>query len=1015
MPGNVPNVSQDIFDYAAEYDSVRLQQGVPISDSDWNEESDIRLMSGILVGSHVLGDLLLGSGFKPAQAGSTSNNFAITGGWALVKGVLVATSSSETPAAIDYTSESNYLAGGVVSSVGGGILTDSQKNWQAFHALLPSGANGACRVRMLDGAEAGNTFVITAFTATTLTLSGGTAGILAGDTYKVLPPALTTPGGSRTDAVYLMVWWEDIADEETDGLLSTYPIAHPGLAIETSHRSKRRWCVRVNQASTTPVTPAVHAFGVRYLELGTIVRTASVDILTAMLTFSAYHVTYQAHLDSVTAHLATNLVVNASSFLSATLTAVGLGGLGTGSTNIQTALQAANDGLVRRRGFTAVITDGTGSTGGDHNGPTAAQLTNSATYSGGTFMLRRGVLHTIPVSADISYNATVLGERRYRNWSPGEVATQLIALPVGIPSPVSGKWENVRFQVGSTSTSLQTADRDFEFSYGHLPAGVFQVGSQGTTRLRNVAVVDDGVLNSQNNLGGLYLHGPVTIDRPAVVDVDQCRIEGNAATNTPTGALHLAAGGQLLPSPSFFEHGVAVFQATKFVSNAASTSFHSALYGNGAHGRVLFRGCTFQNTDVANDQFLIDLTTCTGLEFENCWFISVTGQILSLVGVGATFKNCWVIGGANTAGVVDPQLVCGYGYSKTHMLAFENCRVKAGAANIQTAAIASQPWFLLGGTGASSASRGAYRIEDTTIEYPDAPTGIHRAASVVFSGGASLSSGPSHIRRVTLDMQNAGWGATATPWTGAIASVVHFEGVSFGQPWGTRGMLVEDFKIIKCVRPTADVANALIITNKAKIDGLGVHATGLGGGDFDYTVSPFSFGESVVKDFNVNVNGGGAFQCTAANLISLVASKLSGDFSQLAQMGANTTVAPSVAYIGLDTNSELVDAFFDAPTGFTGTVVPVARMSSGFCRINKSDLGRPTASTVAVVADNGSSLHSVVDNTITGTDSTTFDVISMTGTGAIVSLNRVRNNGTGAATVSNTGTGAQTGLNYLGV
>jgi hypothetical protein len=126
---------------------------------------------------------------------------------------------------------------------------------------------------MLSGVESGNYFTITAYTATTLTLSGGIGSIAVTDTFKVLPPALTTPSGARTDSVYLMAWWEDIASEEDSN------IEHPGLGVETCHRSQRRWCVRVDEDTTTvPSTANLQAFTARYMKIAEMARTASATI-----------------------------------------------------------------------------------------------------------------------------------------------------------------------------------------------------------------------------------------------------------------------------------------------------------------------------------------------------------------------------------------------------------------------------------------------------------------------------------------------------------------------------------------------------------------------------------------------------------------------------------------------------------------------------------------------------------------------------------------------------------------
>lgn len=272
MPGNVPNVSRDSFDAGKVYDKVTLQQGVPIPDSDWNELNDVLRMAEIMASRAAIGNMPLPvspaaglTGYKLAEAAPNVNDFTIEAGWFMVEGVLVPTTFSDPPTNHDYEDDTNRIGEGEVTAAASPVLTDVQKNWQAFHDLLPGANHGPCRVKMLTGAEAGNTFTITAYTATTLTLSGLPA-IAPGDQYLVKPPALTTPGAVRTDLVRVHVWWEDINREEDPN------VQHPGLGAETAHRQQRRWGVRVdeNLPVPPPASPTL-GFGPRWADRKSVV------------------------------------------------------------------------------------------------------------------------------------------------------------------------------------------------------------------------------------------------------------------------------------------------------------------------------------------------------------------------------------------------------------------------------------------------------------------------------------------------------------------------------------------------------------------------------------------------------------------------------------------------------------------------------------------------------------------------------------------------------------------------
>lgn len=275
MPGNVPNISSDTFNLIKEYAKVVLQQGVPILDSDWNELQDVLRMQSIKQNIVTFGNSRMAPGassdvpgFRVTGDGS-DNNFIITGGLACVEGVLVPSQHGVTePGDIYYDSEDNYILNGAVTAVGGGTITDENVFYELFLNVV------GCRIRMTSGAEIGNTFTVTVRnSATQLTLDGGTGSIAPGDTYLLLPPALTTPGTVRVDEVYIQAWFDDINAEEDTALLN------PALGLEPSHRSKLRSCVRVAEGGATPVTPDPYSFGVRHMKIGYIERNVSATIL----------------------------------------------------------------------------------------------------------------------------------------------------------------------------------------------------------------------------------------------------------------------------------------------------------------------------------------------------------------------------------------------------------------------------------------------------------------------------------------------------------------------------------------------------------------------------------------------------------------------------------------------------------------------------------------------------------------------------------------------------------------
>ena len=83
-------LSGDSVTDARHYVAVRMQQGVPLLDADWNDMDDIRRQESRLYLRHYLGDCIPddADGFRIGSA-TSNNNFSISPGRALVDGMLV--------------------------------------------------------------------------------------------------------------------------------------------------------------------------------------------------------------------------------------------------------------------------------------------------------------------------------------------------------------------------------------------------------------------------------------------------------------------------------------------------------------------------------------------------------------------------------------------------------------------------------------------------------------------------------------------------------------------------------------------------------------------------------------------------------------------------------------------------------------------------------------------------------------------------------------------------------------
>ena len=92
------------------YVSIRLQQGVPLLDADWNEQEDIRRLELETLMARAIGSGVPAGndGFRIREANPNSNNFFVEQGLILVDGWLI-----YNPSGVDYVNQPHRNAHGV--------------------------------------------------------------------------------------------------------------------------------------------------------------------------------------------------------------------------------------------------------------------------------------------------------------------------------------------------------------------------------------------------------------------------------------------------------------------------------------------------------------------------------------------------------------------------------------------------------------------------------------------------------------------------------------------------------------------------------------------------------------------------------------------------------------------------------------------------------------------------------------------------------------------------------------
>jgi hypothetical protein len=316
------NFTRDTFDRLKHYVGVRLQQGVPIIDADWNEQEDIRkyeLRSFLkwFVGSGVpkggdgfriypidgggAGTIVLTSnrtepgfsaivvntadstaadalGFGPGNDSASrtgSSPARLTGDRAepftLGEGMTFVVSTDGLPEqtvtfqADDFVNIGEATADEVVAAIGSAMdnLTLSVGEGNDFRIRggdgTPDGA-GRC---LVDGWEVVNERDLT-YSAQPLYDNSDLAEMWGVEPLEPIPDPTT----HRTDTVYLDVWEREVdSEEDFDHLVN------PAIGIETCVRLKREWVVRVavDQSSPPDSPPDGHV----YYPLARLTRTAN--------------------------------------------------------------------------------------------------------------------------------------------------------------------------------------------------------------------------------------------------------------------------------------------------------------------------------------------------------------------------------------------------------------------------------------------------------------------------------------------------------------------------------------------------------------------------------------------------------------------------------------------------------------------------------------------------------------------------------------------------------------------
>lgn len=352
------NFSRDkTFDKKKHYVGIRLQQGVPLIDADWNEQEDLRrdaledflkwfIGNGVpdgtdgfrieaLAGGGVKSIVLtaataisinrssstaadvLGFGADNYSASAVNSQAAILMGYTAepfdltVNNTLAINinNSSEKiitfQSSVDFSDLKKATASEVVVAINkalNGIATVSQGN--DFRIMggdgTPEGA-GRC---LVEGWEARINVRTLKYTEQLLYNNNTLATAW---NVKALPSLKPPSTGERTDLVYLDVWDREVNYQEDSNLVN------PLIGIESCVRLKREWVVRVAEG-VTEIKNVFPAAGHRYLAIATIQRQTNEKAITSITDLRVCHLNVAKYLKVPIYLKRGNSVLDADSF-----------------------------------------------------------------------------------------------------------------------------------------------------------------------------------------------------------------------------------------------------------------------------------------------------------------------------------------------------------------------------------------------------------------------------------------------------------------------------------------------------------------------------------------------------------------------------------------------------------------------------------------------------------------------------------------------------------------------------
>lgn len=329
-------------------------------------------------------------------------------------------------------------------------------------------------------------------------------------------------------------------------------------------------------------------------------------------------------------------------FSGSPITAIGAGGASTAASGtVRSALDQLDSAVVARRGFTAVCTDGTASTGGDVNSATLFAALNTLAIGSGTYFVRRGT-YTNAVIPMTVYGLALIGE--YRNLTSLVATANHVFVPTPIIADSSFEFENLYFTATGAATRYILGSSTLRAKNCRAQAGVLEINLHASmspyapTRVDIDGLTIDANAAISNSEDALIISNAATSAMPIVGVIRDLRItQVPSVSATPKAALTISQLGGVTDTD------VLVFENSHLDPTNYGAPGGQVLYVEGCRQPVTFRNAVFRSSDAVNTVDVAYIDNTSALTYENCIFVQDgKGKVLHVGGTSndIIFRKC---------------------------------------------------------------------------------------------------------------------------------------------------------------------------------------------------------------------------------------------------------------------------------------------------------------------------------------------------------------------------------------